>query len=116
MVVSFRGGSALDAGKAMAAMLTTEADSLDYLEVIGRGKTISKPSAPFIAIPTTAGTGSEVTRNAVLASAEHRLKVSLRGRYLLPRLALVDPQLTFDLPAAMTASTGFDTLTQLHER
>jgi alcohol dehydrogenase class IV len=74
-----------------------------------------KPSTPFIAIPTTAGTGSEVTRNAVLGSPEHRVKVSLRSALLLPRVALVDPELTHDLPAALTASTGLDALTQLIE-
>src|SRR6516162_204431 len=76
MVISFGGGSAIDAGKAIAAMLTNEGELLDFLEVIGRGKVLQKPGAPFIAIPTTAGTGSEVTRNSVLASPEHRVKVS----------------------------------------
>jgi alcohol dehydrogenase class IV len=115
MVIGFGGGSALDAGKAIAAMLTNNGELLDYLEVIGRGRTITRPSAPFIAIPTTAGTGSEVTRNAVLASAQHHVKVSLRSPLMLPRIALVDPQLTYDLPPALTASTGLDALTQLIE-
>ena len=96
-------------------MLTNDGDLLDYLEIIGRGKTLTKPSAPFIAIPTTAGTGSEVTRNAVLASPEHRVKVSLRSPFMLPAIALVDPELTHDLPPALTASTGLDALTQLIE-
>jgi alcohol dehydrogenase class IV len=115
MVIGFGGGSALDAGKAIAAMLTNNGGLLDYLEVIGRGKTITKSSAPFIAIPTTAGTGSEVTRNAVLASAQHHVKVSLRSPLMLPRIALVDPQLSYDLPPNITASTGLDALTQLIE-
>ncbi len=115
LVIGFGGGSALDAGKAIAAMLTNDGDVLDYLEVIGGGKTLSRPSAPFIAIPTTAGTGSEVTRNAVLASPEHRVKVSLRSPLMLPKVALVDPELTWDLPPALTASTGLDALTQLIE-
>jgi alcohol dehydrogenase class IV len=115
MVIGFGGGSALDAGKAIAAMLTNTGELLDYLEVIGRGKTISRPSAPFIAIPTTAGTGSEVTRNAVLGSAQHHIKVSLRSPFMLAKMALVDPQLTYDLPPAITASTGLDALTQLIE-
>ena len=88
---------------------------MDYLEVIGGGKPLTLLPAPFVAVPTTAGTGSEVTRNAVLASPEHRVKVSLRGRLMLPRLALVDPELTLDLPPATTASTGLDALTQLIE-
>lgn len=115
MVIGFGGGSALDAGKAIAAMLANNGELLDYLEVIGRGKTITRPSAPFIAIPTTAGTGSEVTRNAVLASAQHHVKVSLRSPLMLPKVALVDPELTYDLPPAITASTGLDALTQLIE-
>ena len=115
VVISFGGGSALDAGKAIAAMLANPGDLLDYLEVIGRGQALAKPSAPFIAIPTTAGTGSEVTRNAVLASPEHRVKVSLRSPLMLPRVAVVDPELTCDLPPAITASTGLDALTQLIE-
>ena len=115
LVISLGGGSALDAGKAIAAMLANEGELLDYLEVIGRGKALAKPSAPFVAIPTTAGTGSEVTRNAVLASPEHAVKVSLRSPFMLPRIALVDPELTYDLPPAITASTGLDALTQLIE-
>ncbi|HXG33188.1 MAG TPA: iron-containing alcohol dehydrogenase [Bryobacteraceae bacterium] len=115
VVVAFGGGSALDAGKAIAALLTNPGDVLDYLEVIGAGKPLERPAAPFIAIPTTAGTGAEVTRNAVLFSPEHRVKASLRSRFLLPRLALVDPELTLDLPPAVTAATGLDALTQLIE-
>jgi alcohol dehydrogenase class IV len=115
LVISFGGGSALDAGKAIAAMLANTGELLDYLEVIGRGKALTEPSAPFIAIPTTAGTGSEVTRNAVLASPAHGVKVSLRSPFMLPRVAVVDPELTYDLPPAVTASTGLDALTQLIE-
>jgi alcohol dehydrogenase class IV len=114
-VIGFGGGSALDSGKAIAAMLANDGEMLDYLEVIGRGKNLTKPSAPFVAIPTTAGTGSEVTRNAVLASAEHHVKVSLRSPLMLPKVALVDPELTCDLPPAITASTGLDALTQVIE-
>ncbi|HEU6448848.1 MAG TPA: iron-containing alcohol dehydrogenase [Verrucomicrobiae bacterium] len=114
-VISLGGGSAIDAGKAIAAMMTNEGAVMEYLELIGRGKSLSNPSAPFIAIPTTAGTGSEVTRNSVLASTEHKLKVSLRSLFMLPRVAIVDPELTCDLPPALTASTGLDALTQLIE-
>src|SRR6516165_4907974 len=101
LVIGFGGGSALDAGKAIAALLTNGGDPLDYLEGIGAGKSLHTPSAPYIAIPTTAGTGSEVTRNAVLGSPEHRVKVSLRSPYMLPRLAVVDPELTHCLPRAI---------------
>ena len=115
LVIAMGGGSAIDAGKALAAMLANPGDPLDYLEVIGAGRPLERTSAPFIAIPTTAGTGSEVTRNAVLASPEHRVKASLRSAGMLPRLAVVDPELTFDLPRSITASTGLDALTQCIE-
>ena len=88
----------MDSGKAIAAMLTNTGEVLDYLELIGRGKTLAECLAPFVAIPTTAGTGSEVTRNAVLTSPQHRVKVSLRSPLMLPTVALVDPELTYDLP------------------
>jgi alcohol dehydrogenase class IV len=90
-------------------------DLLDYMEVVGKGQPLNKPSLPLIAIPTTAGTGSEVTRNAVLASPEHGVKASLRHLSMIPRIAIVDPGLTYDLPPAATASTGLDALTQLIE-
>ncbi|MGA2853193.1 MAG: iron-containing alcohol dehydrogenase [Verrucomicrobiota bacterium] len=115
LVIGFGGGSALDAAKAIAAMLANDGALPDYVEIIGRGKALTKPSAPFIAIPTTAGTGSEVTRNAVLSSPEHKLKVSLRSPLMLAKVAIVDPELTCDLPPALTASTGLDALTQLIE-
>jgi alcohol dehydrogenase class IV len=115
LVIGFGGGSVLDSGKAIAALLTNGGAPLDYLEVIGRGQPLSQPSAPYIAIPTTAGTGAEVTRNAVLASPEHQVKVSLRSPLMLPRLALVDPELTHSLPPEVTASTGLDALTQVME-
>ena len=115
LVIGFGGGSAMDAAKAIAAMLANDGVLLDYVEIIGRGKALMKPSLPFIAIPTTAGTGSEVTRNAVLASPEHQLKVSLRSPLMLARVAIIDPELTYDLPPALTASTGLDALTQLIE-
>ena len=115
VVVAIGGGSAIDAGKAVAALLANSGDPLDYLEVIGRGLPLENPSAPFIAVPTTAGTGSEVTRNAVLASPEHRVKASLRSASMLPLLAVVDAELAYDLPPAVTASTGLDALTQLIE-
>jgi alcohol dehydrogenase class IV len=115
LVIAFGGGSAIDAGKAIAALITNGGKPLDYLEVIGAGKPITQPSAPCIAIPTTAGTGAEVTRNAVLASPKHMVKASLRSPLILPRIAVVDPELTYHLPRAITASTGLDALTQLIE-
>jgi alcohol dehydrogenase class IV len=115
VIIGFGGGSAVDTGKAVAALLTNGGEPFDYLEVIGKGKPITKPAAPYIAIPTTAGTGAEVTRNAVLASPEHQVKVSLRSPHMLPRVALVDPELTYSLPPAVTASTGMDALAQVIE-
>lgn len=115
LIVGFGGGSIIDTGKAIAALVANGADPLDYLEVIGKGRPLSEPSLPYVAIPTTAGAGAEVTRNAVLASPEHRVKVSLRSPLMLPRLALVDPELTHGLPPEVTASTGLDALTQVME-
>ncbi|MGA2115071.1 MAG: iron-containing alcohol dehydrogenase, partial [Bryobacteraceae bacterium] len=99
----------------VAALLANPGDPLDYLEVIGKGRPLTNPSAPCIAIPTTAGTGSEVTRNAVLASPERRVKASLRSAGMLPRLAVVDSGLTYSLPRAATAASGLDAITQLIE-
>lgn len=114
-VIGFGGGAAIDAGKAIAALAANPGDPLNYLEVIGRGMPLTHTPLPYIAIPTTAGTGSEVTRNAVLASAEHRVKVSLRSPLMLPRVALIDPELMVSLPPVVTASTGMDALTQVIE-
>jgi alcohol dehydrogenase class IV len=115
LVIGFGGGSSLDVGKAAAVLLTNEGDPEDYLEVVGKGKQLTHQSAPYIAIPTTAGTGSEVTRNAVLASLPHGVKASMRSSFMLPRVALVDPELMYGLPPEITASTGLDALTQLIE-
>lgn len=115
MVIGMGGGSVLDTGKVIAALLTNEGEPLDYLEVIGRGKTLTKAPAPYIAVPTTAGTGSEVTRNAVLASPQHKIKASMRSQLMLPRLAVVDPVLTHSMSPEVTASTGLDALTQVME-
>jgi len=115
VVIGFGGGSAIDTAKAVAAMLTNPGGLNDYLEIIGRGMPLTVQAAPLIAVPTTAGTGSEVTRNAVLASPERRVKVSLRGALMLPRVAVVDPELTYELPKRETANTGLDALTQVIE-
>lgn len=114
-VIGFGGGSALDSGKAIAALIPNGDDPLDFLEVIGRGQPLLEPPLPYMAIPTTAGTGSEVTRNAVLASQENQVKVSLRSASMLPRIALIDPILTHSMPPDLTASTGLDALTQVIE-
>jgi alcohol dehydrogenase class IV len=115
LIISRGGGSTLDSGKAISAMLTNPGSPLDYLEVVGTGRTLDQPSLPLLAIPTTAGTGSEVTRNAVIAVPERRLKASLRSPYLLPKIAVIDPELTYDLPPQISATTGMDALTQLIE-
>jgi alcohol dehydrogenase class IV len=115
LVIGFGGGSSLDAAKAIAALVTNPGEPLDYLEVVGRGQPLTQLPLPVLAIPTTAGTGSEVTRNAVLSVPKDHVKVSLRHPAMLPRLALVDPQLTISLPPHVTASTGMDALTQLIE-
>ena len=114
-IIAIGGGSVIDTGKAIAALLTNPGDPLDYLEVVGRGQSLDIASAPLIAAPTTAGTGAEVTRNAVLAVPSQHVKVSLRSATMLPRIALVDPELTYSLPPAITASTGLDALTQCIE-
>jgi alcohol dehydrogenase class IV len=115
VVVGIGGGSVLDAAKAIAALAANPGPALNYLEVIGQGQPLLHAALPVVAIPTTAGTGSEVTRNAVLAAPECGLKVSLRSPSMLPKVALVDPALAVSLPPATTAATGLDALTQLIE-
>ena len=115
LVVAMGGGSVIDAGKAIAALITNEAPVRDYLEVVGQAQPLSERPVPFIAIPTTAGTGAEVTRNAVMLAEEERVKVSLRSPLMLPAVALVDPELTYSVPPDITAWTGLDALTQCLE-
>lgn len=115
MVISVGGGSVIDAGKAISVLATNPGAPLDYLEVIGKGKPLIHAPLPFIAMPTTAGTGAEVTRNAVLASPEHQRKVSLRSPLMLPRASIVDPELTYSMPQPITAFTGMDAITQVIE-
>ena len=114
-VIGLGGGSVLDAGKAIAALATNPNDVVDYLEVVGKGQPLTEKPLTYIAIPTTAGTGTEVTRNAVLDVPEHGVKVSLRSPMMLPSLAIVDPELTYSLPPEITAASGLDALTQLIE-
>jgi len=114
-VIGLGGGSVLDAGKVVAALLTNSGVLMDYLEVIGRGQALNRKPAAYIAIPTTAGTGAEVTRNAVLDSPQHRVKVSMRSPLMLPDLAVIDPELTYAIPPEITAVTGLDAFTQLLE-
>jgi alcohol dehydrogenase class IV len=114
-VVAIGGGSVLDLGKAIAVLLGNGTDPLDHLEVVGRGLPIERPAVPYVAVPTTAGTGAEATANAVLGSPEHGRKASIRSPYMLPAVALVDPLLTLGCPPAVTASSGLDALTQCLE-
>jgi alcohol dehydrogenase class IV len=115
VVAAIGGGSVIDTGKAVAMLLGNGGDPLDYLEVVGTGRKITRPAVPCIAVPTTAGTGAEVTANAVLASPAHRVKASLRSMLMIPRVALVDPQLTASCPPPVTAASGLDALTQCLE-
>jgi len=115
VVAAIGGGSVIDTGKAVAMLLGNGGDPLDYLEVVGSGRKITKPSSPFVAVPTTAGTGAEVTANAVLAAPAHGLKASLRSPLMIPAVALVDPELTVSCPPPVTAASGMDALTQCLE-
>ena len=115
VVVALGGGAAIDAGKAIAALVPAARPMLDHLEVVGRGLPLDQPPLPFVALPTTAGTGAEVTRNAVIGVPEHARKVSLRDARMLPRLAVVDPALTDHCPRAVTLASGLDAITQVIE-
>ncbi|GAB3818610.1 iron-containing alcohol dehydrogenase [Tessaracoccus terricola] len=115
VVVGIGGGAVLDLAKALAILVGADGDPLDYAEVIGAGHKLPATSLPFVAAPTTAGTGSEVTANAVLSSPVHRVKVSLRSPAMLARVAIVDPALTVSCPPKVTAQSGMDALTQCLE-
>jgi alcohol dehydrogenase class IV len=115
VVAAVGGGSVIDLGKAVAMLLGNGGDPLDYLEVVGSGRKITRPAVPCVAVPTTAGTGAEVTANAVLASPAHGVKASLRSPLMIPRVALVDPELTVSCPPPVTAASGLDALTQCLE-
>jgi alcohol dehydrogenase class IV len=115
VVAAVGGGSVIDTAKAVAMLLANGGDPLDYLEVVGSGRKIARPAVPLVAVPTTAGTGAEVTANAVLASPAHGIKASLRSPLMIPRVALVDPELTVSCPPPVTAASGMDALTQCLE-
>jgi len=115
VIAAIGGGSVIDTAKATAMLLGNGGDPLDYLEVIGAGQPITQPSVPCVAVPTTAGTGAEVTANAVLAAPAHQIKASLRSPLMIPRVALVDPELTVSCPPPVTAASGLDALTQCLE-
>jgi alcohol dehydrogenase class IV len=115
VVVGVGGGSVIDSAKAIAALATNAGEITDFLEVIGKGQKLEQSPLPYIAIPTTAGTGAEVTKNAVVKSTEHNVKVSLRSDLMFPKIAVIDPELTLTMPPEITASTGVDALTHLLE-
>lgn len=114
-VVSLGGGAAIDLGKAVAALLPAPGTPLDHLEVVGRGQRLGAEPLPFVAIPTTAGTGAEVTKNAVIDVPEHRRKVSLRDDRMIADLAIIDPSLTDHCPRDVTLASGLDAVTQVIE-
>lgn len=115
LIVSAGGGSAMDSGKAVAALITNEGSVEDYLEGEGGSRTLSAAPLPHIAIPTVAGTGAEMTRNAVIGSREKKFKRSMRADSMIPSVALIDSMLTLSVPHDVTASGGMDALTQLIE-
>jgi alcohol dehydrogenase class IV len=115
LIIGIGGGSAIDAAKAVAGLLTNGGSAVDYMEVVGKGQKITKPAAPWIAIPTTAGTGAEATRNAVVGLPEKKFKASIRSELLLPKIALIDPELGVDVPPDVTARSGMDALCQCIE-
>lgn len=115
VIAGVGGGSVIDSAKAIAALATNTGELTDYLEVIGKGKKLEEAPLPFVAIPTTAGTGAEVTKNAVIKSIEHNVKVSLRSDLMFPTFAVLDPQLTLTMSPEITACTGVDALTHLLE-
>ncbi|HEY2584572.1 MAG TPA: iron-containing alcohol dehydrogenase, partial [Tepidisphaeraceae bacterium] len=115
LAIGLGGGSAIDAAKAVAGLLANGGSAVDYLEVVGKGQKITRPAPPWIAIPTTAGTGAEATRNAVIGLPEKQFKASIRSELLLPRIAMVDPELGVDVPPEVTARSGMDALCQLIE-
>jgi len=115
LIIAIGGGAVIDHGKALAALIPAPFGALRYLEVVGDGQPLDAPPLPLIAIPTTAGTGAEVTRNAVIQVPDARRKVSLRDPRLYPAVALVDPDLCVSCPKSITLSSGLDAITQVIE-
>jgi alcohol dehydrogenase class IV len=115
VIAGIGGGSAIDAAKAVAGLLANGGTAQDYMEVVGEGRRITRPAMPWVAMPTTAGTGAEATRNAVIGLPERRFKASIRSEHLLPRGVIIDPELQLDVPAAVTARSGMDALCQCIE-
>ena len=115
VVIGLGGGSAIDCAKAAAAILANSGEPLDYMEVVGRGQKITKTPLPWIAVPTTAGTGAEATRNAVVSYPEKHYKASIRCEMMLPKIALLDVELAVSVSREVTAAAGADALCQLIE-
>lgn len=115
MVIAIGGGSVIDTGKALSALIPNQGSVYDYIEIVGRALPLSAKPLPFIAIPTTAGTGSEVTRNAVLKSAQENMKAAIRSPELLPTMAIVDPTLTYGTDRALSGYAAMDAFTHLME-
>jgi alcohol dehydrogenase class IV len=115
VLVAIGGGSPIDLAKSAAMLATNGPDPMEFIEVVGRGQPITRAPLPLVAVPTTAGTGAEVTANAVLAVPEHAVKASLRNPLMIPQHAVIDPELTVDCPPAVTAAAGMDALTQCLE-
>jgi alcohol dehydrogenase class IV len=114
-VIAIGGGSAIDLGKAVSALITNRGDIYDYLEVVGKALPINAKPVPYVAMPTTSGTGAEATKNAVLKCEINNLKVSMRNELMIPSIAIVDPVLTLSCPPETTAHVGLDTLCQVME-
>lgn len=114
-VIGVGGGSCIDTAKTVAGLIPNGGPVVDYLEGVGSGRKLTRDPVPFVAIPTTAGTGAEVTKNAVISSHVEHYKKSFRDDRLMARLALVDPELTLGLPPEQTAASGMDALTQCIE-
>lgn len=114
-VIGIGGGSVMDTAKAVAGVITNGGSVRDYLEGVGTGAQISKDPLPFVAVPTTSGTGTEVTKNAVIMSREDKYKKSIRDERLMANIALIDPELTTTMPKSVTAASGMDAICQLVE-